>query len=391
MLKRLKARYERRNPLALLTMALVDSLCWLVARCASRVQPPRAALFEVKRVLLVNPAHMGDVVISTAAIRRLKDARADIRIGFVVGSWAKLALEGHPGVDKLYVVDHWRLNRSQAPRLVKLWRHWNTWRQARIAIKRDGYDLGILLNSFAPNLAPLMWFANVPVRVGYVSVGAAPLLNMVLPKPASTQPEQSIQLKLLETCGFDGRSESWLAVSGGAIDQLAAWHIRVPFVVLHPGTGNPAKAWLPERWMVLARYFRDQGLHVVLTGQGAVENDLAHRIADDSGAQNLVDRLKWQDWLALLAKADLVVGVDSVVGHVCAAMARPFVGVYSGIGAVARWAPTGERVLVLTKPMPCSPCHTRPCRERACITAVTVDDVQKAAKQLLGSGYDDLV
>ena len=212
MLDSLKARYERRHPLALLLMTLTDGLCWLISGFGLRAQSKSQDLSAVKRVLLVNPAHMGDVVISTAAIRRLKDTNPGITVGFVVGSWAKLALDGHPGIDKLYVVDHWRLNRSNASRITKLWRYWMTWRQSCAAIKRDGYDLGILLNSFSPNLASLLWSANVPMRVGYVSVGEAPLLNIVLPKPASTRPEQSIQLNLLEACGFYGQSQSWLTV-----------------------------------------------------------------------------------------------------------------------------------------------------------------------------------
>lgn len=378
MLSWLKARYERRNPLALISMGLVDGLCWLLTLGFFEFRQGRSAT-AAKRVLLVNPAHLGDVLISTAAIRRLKDINPDINIGFVSGSWARLVLEGHPGLDKLYVVDHWQLNRSEASRLVKLWRYWVTWWQARAAIKRDGYDVAFLLNSFSPNLATLLWTSKVPVRIGYVSVGGAPLLSLALPKPSSKQPEQQIQLELLDACGFRGRSESWLNVPDEHVN------VSAPFVVLHPGSGNPAKAWLPERWIGLSRHFREHGLHVVLTGQGAAENQLATKIASDSDAQNLVDQLNWQEWLVLLAKANLVVGVDSVVGHVCAAIGRPFVGVYSGIGSVARWAPKGERIFVLTKAMPCSPCHTRPCRERTCITSVNVEEVQLAANQLLRS------
>lgn len=391
MLDSLKARYERRHPLALLIMASIDGLCWLISGFGLRVQPKSMDLSAVKRVLLVNPAHMGDVVISTAAIRRLKDANPGIIIGFVVGSWAKLALDAHPGIDKLYVVDHWRLSRSNTSRLAKLWRYWKTWRQARAAIKRDGYDLGILLNSFSPNLASLLWLAKVPMRVGYVSVGGAPLLNVVLPKPASSQAEQLIQLKLLDESGFHGRSESWLNVPDETVDLLARCKIKNPLVVLHPGTGNPAKAWLPESWVALSRYFRAQGFYVVITGQGAAEKRLADDVARHSDAQNLVDQLPWQAWLVLLEKACLVVGVDSVVGHVCAAMGKPFVGIYSGIGSVARWAPTGNRIRVMTKPVSCSPCHTRPCSERACITTVMVEEVQQAAQQLLSANDDDTV
>ncbi len=386
MLSLLKARYERRNPIALLLMGFSDILCWLMV-CVWPVANKKAVSSKIDKVLLVNPAHIGDVVISTASIRRLKEANPKVSVGFVVGSWAKLVSEGHLGVDRLFVVDHWRLNRARVSTLQKIWCYIQTWRETRKLLVAEGYDTAILLNSFSPNLASLLWCARIPVRAGYVSAGMSPLLNVVLTKPSSTVSEQKVQLALLDSLGFYGASKSWLEASqAGGID-IEALGITSPFVVLHPGTGNPAKAWLLERWVTVAQYLNKQGFDVVLTGQSSEEQHVAAQICAKTPARNLVGALPWANWLPLLGAAKLVIGVDSVVGHVCAALNKPFIGIYSGIGVVKRWAPIGSDITVLTKAMPCSPCHTRPCAERQCITAVTVQDVIDAANTHLSQNH----
>lgn len=386
MLSRLKARYERRNPIALVVMGLADVLCWLIVYVWP-VAEKRAVSSKVEKVLLVNPAHIGDVVISTAAIRRLKEANPKISVGFVVGSCAKLALERHPGVDRLFVVDHWRLNRAKVSTLQKIRRYIQTWRETRKALMAEGYDVTILLNSFSPNLASLLWYARIPLRAGYISAGMSPLLNVVLPKPTSTVPEQKIQLALLDSLGFYGASRSWLETSQADGVDIEALGIASPFAVLHPGTGNPAKGWLLERWVSVAEYLYKEGFEVVLTGQGSEEQRVADQICANTPARNLVGALPWANWLQLLGAAKLVIGVDSVVGHVCAALNKPFIGIYSGIGVVRRWAPVGADVTILTKAMPCSPCHTRPCAERECITGVSVQDVIDAANRHLSQNH----
>ncbi len=378
----LKTRYERRNPVALVYMALVDAFCWVVVRVWS-VAPKCLKKPELNKVLLVNPAHIGDVVISTAAIRRLKTANPRVSIGFLVGSWSKPALLGHPAIDRIFIVDHWRLNRSNISTARKVWRYIQTWREAQCALIAEGYDAGVLLNSFTPNLASLLWFSKIPVRVGYVSAGMSPLLSEVLPKPLGAEAEQAIQLKLLEHLGIYGSSNSWLMVPKVDASDEKNLGVTSPFVVLHPGTGNPAKSWSLSKWVEVALCLNEMNLTVVLTGHGSQEYALTNVIANQARCVNLVGKLSWEAWMATLLGASVVIGLDSAVGHVCAALNKPFVGIYSGIGMASRWAPQGSRIKILTHEMACSPCHTRPCVERLCIMSVNASDVVLAAKQYL--------
>ena len=384
MLTWLKNRYERRNPAMLIAMGCADLLGWLISRVLrwAPVEPANSRV--IKKILLINPAHMGDVVISTSAIRRVKEWDASIKVGFVLGSWAKDVLQGHPGVDDLYIVDHWGLSRSSQPWFLKYCHYLKTWFQIYRALVRENYDVAILLNGFSPNLASLVWSSRIPIRGGYVSAGMSTLLNVVLAKPVSPISEQAIQLKLLDEVGIQGVSDAWLPVMRMAPERKAKLGVLSSYVVLHPGTGNPAKMWALDRWQEVARSLIELGAQTIVTGHGEQEKQLAEQIILANGGLNMVGRLNWGDWLAVLSEASVVVGVDSVVGHVCAAIKVPFVGVYSGVGLASRWTPVGKEVRVLTKPMACSPCHTKPCVERPCIMSVSPSNVLSAINGLVG-------
>lgn len=380
----LKSRYERRNPVMLIAMGCVDLFWWLISRLLRWAPLAPSRPIAIKKILLINPAHMGDVVISTSAIRRVKQWDSSIKVGFVAGSWAKDVLHDHPGVDDLYIVDHWRLNRSSQPWLRKWCRYLKTWFQAQRALVRASYDVAILLNGFSPNLAVLVWSSRIPMRGGYVSAGLSTLLNVVLAKPVSPSSEQAIQLRLMDEVGIRGVSEAWLPATHLIHERKAELGVLDSYVVLHPGTGNPAKMWALDRWQEVSRLLIERGAQIIVTGHGEREKQLAEQIILASDGLNLVGRLKWSDWLAILSEASVVVGVDSVVGHVCTAIGVPFVGVYSGVGSASRWAPVGKKVRVLTKPMPCSPCHTKPCVERPCIMSVSSYSVLIALNELIG-------
>lgn len=377
MFSSLKSRYERRNPLAVLSMAIADALGWLLCQICPLAPTKVSNNLTCKKILLVNPAHIGDVVISTAVIRRIKAHDPTIKIGFVVGSWARMVLDGHPGIDQLYVVDYWMLNRSSLSKFKKRIRYLKSWIQARHELASDGYDVAVLLNSYAPNLSSLIWAARIPVRLAYVSAGLTTLCNKVLPKPSSLNSEQSIQLKLADALEIKGESRTWLEAKAlsSLNNQALKGLSQGGYVVLHPGTGNSAKLWPEERWNALIKQLCEKQVDLVITGQGQKELEMAARLAHGVRIVNLANKLNWAEWVSVLNSARLVVGADSAVGHVTVALDRPFCGIYSGIGAVSRWSPTGKQVDVLTKSMPCSPCHTRPCEERACLLSVTVEQV----------------
>lgn len=381
----LKNRYEVRRPAALIYLGLIDCFWWaLEMLCHLKIPlPPLTQINALtsKKILLVNGAHLGDLVISTAAIRRIKEANPEIQIGFIAGLWGSELLMNHPGIDYFYPVNHWRLNRSSASKLSKVILYWQQWWAAYRAIRKEQYDVAILLNSFFPNFASLLWLSRCKLTVGYVSAGGEPLLSLCLPKPKDS--EQAIQLALLDTVNIPGASSGWIEVDSNLLSKEAKDQLPPTFILLHPGAGNSAKEWPVDRWITLGQMLRIEGHVIVLTGHGEVESNLCKKIAIQTNGIDLSNQIKINDWILIIQKATLVIGVDSAAGHIASTLQKPFIGIYSGIGEVSRWAPAGSRVNVLTHPMPCSPCHTRPCKDRPCLLKIEPIDVLAATNQLL--------
>lgn len=381
----LKNRYEVRRPAALIYLGLIDCFWWaLEMLCHLKIPPPPPTQINAltsKKILLVNGAHLGDLVISTAAIRRIKEANPEIQIGFIAGLWGSELLMNHPGIDYFYPVNHWRLNRTSASKLSKVILYWQQWWAAYRAIRKEQYDVAILLNSFFPNFASLLWLSRCKLTVGYVSAGGGPLLSLCLPKPKDS--EQAIQLALLDAINIHGVSSGWIQVNDSLLSKAAKDELPPKFILLHPGTGNPHKKWPVERWINLGKMLRHEGHAIVLTGNGSTEATLCKRIAAEVNGIDLSNRINLNDWFFVIQKASLVIGVDSAAGHIASALQKPFIGIYSGIGEVSRWTPAGKSISILTHSMPCSPCHTRPCKDRPCLLKIEPIDVPSATNQLL--------
>ena len=172
----LKGKYLVQNPLANAFLRCVDFLLSSFPRKRNTPIPQMP-----KSILVSNLAHMGDVLIMTSFLAVLKRLIPDVKIGVVVGSWSLPLVKNHPCIDRIHIVDHWKLNRSSAPKWKKIVHYFKTKKTAVHEIRNEKYPIAIDSYSFFPNSIPLLWQAGIPVRIGYISGGFGPLLTHPIP------------------------------------------------------------------------------------------------------------------------------------------------------------------------------------------------------------------
>jgi len=382
-------RYLKRNRLFNLILYTVDAVLAVLPRrgVGSNTIAP-------SRILLVNGAHLGDVVMSTSVLPILKSAYPFAKIGFLVGSWARPIVDGNPMVDFVHTVDHWRLNRGGGGLLGKFRHYWATRTAALTEIKACRYDIAIDLYTCFPNMIPLLWQAGVPVRIGYVSSGFGPLLTAGVRFPEERKHETLYQADLLRQLPIPemhfGKQHSVLPLPGAEAEQELCQLLDVPSVrtakyrVLHMGTGLQAKEWPVESWRKLAEHLVKDGHLLLFTGVGPRECENIERATE--GLPNCIngcDKLSWSGYLAAVRFADLLYCTDSLAGHLAAAFGTRCVVVYSGITDPERWKPVGDDCSVVTSPVPCAPCHQRQgCHEMLCIRGIAPDQVYEAGNRL---------
>ena len=135
------------------------------------------------------------------------------------------------------------------------------------------------------------------------------------------------------------------------------------YCVLTHGTTWRTKHWPESFWTRIAHRAARAGLTPVLPWGSDAERSRAQRIARQVDGSKVAPRLRLDEAIGLLSGARAVVGVDSGLSHLAAALGRPTVVVY-GPTDRRRTGCIGARARSLQASLACSPCLARRCLYR---------------------------
>lgn len=275
------------------------------------------------RVLIIKTSSMGDVVHALPAISDMARAIPGIEIDWLVERGFSAIPAQHRAVSRVICLQ-WRKWRKslRSPDTRQAIR---TWRQE---MQQSRYDLIIDMQGLLKSAA-FACFAHGPLG-GYDRRSVRePLASLFYSRKASV----SRNLQAVTRCrllaaallgypapdtppdfGLGASSEAW--VPGPA-----------PFAVLIPCASRPEKLWPQENWVAVGRHFAQQGWSVAVMWGSPEEQKLAQGIADQCGGV-VPPFLTVQQVSDTLAKAHVVVGLDTGMSHIAAAHGRPTVGIY---------------------------------------------------------------
>ncbi len=189
-------------------------------------------------------------------------------------------------------------------------------------------------------------------------------------------------------------------------DELLTRHqIDGDYVVLHPSVGefSNARNWYPDRFAAVARAISERhGLRIVLVGaRDTIES--ADQISRLATVTSLVGETDFPELAAVLERAKLVIGADSGVVHLAAALDTPVIAIF-GPSNHEEWKPFGAQIVasesteplrgtcvVVRSDLPCSPCfytgynlgRREGCALRTCLDRVAATHVTQIATQIL--------
>lgn len=205
------------------------------------------------------------------------------------------------------------------------------------------------------------------------------------------EPERALSLALAAgfdlPAGDDGRLRVSMPLA--PLNGLAP---PEPYVVLHPGTSVPSRAWPVTRFAETADLLRRYGWAVVVTGTPA-EQYLAEAIvsatpaASEPPIHDLTGRTSFAELAAVLARASALVVANTGPAHLSAAVGTPVVSLFAPTVPAVKWAPYGvPRVLLGDQGAACRDSRATHCPVpgHPCLNSVTAHDVLTAVDQLIG-------
>jgi ADP-heptose:LPS heptosyltransferase len=343
---------------------------------------------RVRRLLVVRPGDLGDVVMTGPALRAVKAHHPHIHLTLLASPGGAPAAALLPWVDE--VKTHRALWQDRGEPALDGARD-----RALIEDLRAGaHDAALILtrSSQSPHPAALACaLAGVPVRVG-ASRERGQALTFALPSAPDPLHQVEHDLRLVEAVGLpatDRRLELRVpeAARAAVHDLLAAADVTGPYVVLSAFASCRARTFEPARFVLAARLLSEQtGLKIALCGR-ETDRARAQPLAAALGAHglNLVGATDLPAFAALIAGARLVLTNNSAALHLADALAVPQLVMYAGTELESQWAPRVSPHLLLRRETPCSPCHRLECPYHHECLAFSPRDVTKAALRLLRS------
>jgi ADP-heptose:LPS heptosyltransferase len=349
-----------------------------------------AEWLAARRVLVIRLDNLGDVLLTTPAIRALRQSLPAASLTLLASEVGAQVGRLDPDLDDVVVyaapwMDPWgKLPLDPAREM-----------DAIATVATGEYDAAVIFTSFRQSALPaayLCYLAGIPLRLAASIDGPGSLLTTRHRHPERMMHEVERGLDLVGAIGATTDDDRLVLtvppLAYGEIGHLLAGDR--PLVVVHPGCSMPARTYPWEAYAaVITRLVADIDAHVVVTGAeherslvaavvAAVEPSARGRVHDAAG------QLAFPALCALIESADLTITNNTGPMHISAAVGTPVVALFALTNPPEQWGPWRVPHRMLWHDVPCRLCYSRICPVgHECLRGVTPEAVVGAAGELL--------
>ncbi|MFH1655377.1 MAG: lipopolysaccharide heptosyltransferase II [Candidatus Omnitrophota bacterium] len=332
-----------------------------------------------KRILIVNVNWLGDVLLSTAAIRAIKKANPEGYIACMVVGRCVEILKDNPYLDEIIVFDEKKIHKSLIAKIdfIK-------------ELKKKKFDVVFLFHrSFTRTL--ITFLAGIPERAGYYTRKRGFLLTKKVPSPKADIHRLENFLNIIQAYGIesDGKYYDFFISED---DRKFSKEILVKqgfkegdfITVINPGGNWEPKRWPKENFAKLAdRLNQELKAKIIISG---ADKDivLANQIASLMKTKPIIlaGKTTLKQLGVLMKESDLVISADSGPMHIAAAVGTNLIALF-GPTSPEITGPIGKgRIEIICTDVGCEiPCYKASCDDYRCMEEISVEDVFQKVKQ----------
>lgn len=331
---------------------------------------------------------VGDMILFIPTLRELRKLFPNAKIDLLaLESSGMEAIKGCPYIDQILI--YWGGNG-----LIEKW-------LSRLKTRMVGYDI-FITSCAETNLAREGFYIGAKYIIGFkekVRFGVTRkeeepyLLDIALDYDTKLH-EVEQNLNIVKALGLS-EVDSTLEYHISEEDALYVRNILQKkissfprfLICVHPGSNQPQKRWMPERFAEVSRkLINNFGACILFVGT-AKEKDLVDGIIKMMGGKgiNLAGILTLGQLAAFLKESDLLICNDSGPMHLGAAVGTPLVTVFGGGKYTYYWRPwtNSKKGITIQHEMPCAPCLKINCQDNICMKLISVNEVYEAAAHVL--------
>lgn len=343
---------------------------------------------EIKKVLVIRVDSLGDITMSGPAFKGIRLAFPDSYITLLAATQSKRLVEDMSTFDKIIYFDApWLTSGGK--------KKFRNFLKGTKNLRKLKFDLSIdLRGDFRNNI--FMHLLGIKYRMGFDITGCGFLLTHIVP------------------CGdkhhFVDMSFSLNTYLG--VKDTAAYNLSLPFtederefaadflkqngnisdkkdhsvIIIHPGAKWYGRKWESQKFAQVADLLIEKANAIVILAGSITDLELVEEIASFMKRVPIIaaGKMSLKQFLYLLKKCDIFIGVDSGPMHMADAMGTKVIALLGPARAEAI-GPYGNGHIVITKQddFTCSPCAQTICERygNSCMQAISVEEVWQAVQK----------
>jgi heptosyltransferase-1 len=333
---------------------------------------PEINIENFKKILIVKPSSLGDVVHSLPFLYALKKKFPKAEIHWIIAKGLEELLENNLLISKTWIIDKdkWQRISSLSNTLRSLY-------NLRKNLRKERFDIAIDLQGLLRS-GLLAYASGACVRLGFKEAReGASLFYTHKIKGGRDIHAVDRYLKIASFLGCDIKNiESPILKVSNAFQNK----IDYEYVVIAPGARWKTKRWHPELFGELASKLNIKS--IVVGSNSDVE--IADNVVNNSkgNAVSLAGKTSLKELINVISKAKFVITNDSGPMHIASALNIPVFSIFGPTNPM-RTGPYGKGHTVLQAKIDCSPCYKKLCKSTKCMDSISVEEVFNAIKEKL--------
>ncbi|MCK5718549.1 MAG: lipopolysaccharide heptosyltransferase I [Thiomargarita sp.] len=336
------------------------------------------------RILVVKTSSLGDIIHTLAALTDACNHNPHLQFDWLVEEAFAEIPSWHFAVKKVIPVAlrRWRK---------QFWQTWrnNEWKQFVNHLTQQRYDKiidaqGLIKSAF-------LTYQAHGIRCGLDYQSARePLANYFYQQTYRIEKQQHAVTRVRQLFAAILEYDCPIDLPNYAIKQYFASNLikhKKPTIIFLHGTTWVTKHWSDKYWIKLAKKIVAAGFFIRLPYYNELEYQRATKIAAIHPNISIMPKTGLYEIAVELAQAKAIIGVDTGLAHLTAALDIPAITLY-GATRATKTGTYGKHQIHLQSDFHCSPCLNKKCRYQVnnilpCYKNISVERVWKELKIIL--------
>jgi heptosyltransferase-2 len=299
----------------------------------------------VKKILVIQTAFIGDVVLATAIIEKLHVYFPDAQMDFLLRKGNEGLLAGHPFLHEVLI---WDKQKNKIRNLMGMGRK----------IRRARYDVVINVQRFAAT-GLLTLFSGARETIGFDKNPMSRWFTRRIPHIVSTSTaplheiDRNQELIRHLTDAEPDRPRLYPAVAD--YEKVRAYK-STPYITISPASVWFTKQFPQEKWVDFIKKLPEHYTVYLLGGTG--DKELCKYIADETRAIDLSGQFSFLQSAALMKDALMNYTNDSAPMHFASALNAPVTAIYCSTIPAFGFGPLSDKrfIVEVQEMLDCRPC-----------------------------------